>query len=162
MKYLLTFCFLTFLIISNAQRTFFHFKCKKYDSLVVQTLYDGRFENTNIEGKGDRHDQLQVKTSKRLFTWDSDVFNKKLTNKSSYGNSQAMTPIYDLRFLYYRKGEIIDKVEISLETNNLSATFSLRVQHQGDCLCKGSGGYCCSQGGISDDFKRYIVELLGE
>lgn len=147
---------------SFAQRTFFHYHCKKYDSLIVQTLYDERFENSNIEGKGDRHDQLIVGSSKRLFSGTADEFNNKVHEKSSYGNSQAMTPNYDLRFLYYRKGEIKDKVEISLETNNLFASFPLRVQRQGDCMCRGNGGYCCSEGGISEEFKKYIVELLGD
>jgi len=160
MKFLLTLCFLISMNLLFSQRTFFHFKCKKYDSLVVQTLNSDHINLPLPDGKENYNHEVIIESSTRLFSQSADEFNKKLIEKTSYGSSQAMTPIYDVQFLYYRNGEIKDKVEIALSTNNLFSTFPLRVQRQGDCMCKGNGGYCCSEGGISEEFRKFIVQML--
>lgn len=127
----------------------------KYDSVVVSNYYGdiNEIEPIGIENKS-------PSISRTISSEDAKALNNALHKKESYGSSQAVTPIYDIEISYYRKGNKVDKVLISLWTNNLFASYPLKIQRQGDCLCKGNGGYCCSKGGISIDFKKYLILLL--
>ena len=93
-------------------------------------------------------------------TEDAIALNQWIRQKEAYGESQAMTPEYDLRWMYYKHGKVIETVQVSLWTNNLYASFPLKVQRQGECMCGGTGGYCCSKGGISMGFKKQLIALL--
>lgn len=131
----------------------------KYDSLVIETIRDTRLDfNPEREGDG----EILVTGRARLLPQEAAELHKRIFFKESYGASQAVTPVYDTRLIYYSKGKITHTVEISLLTNNLFASFPLEVQRQGDCLCEDKSGYCCSAGGISREFKNYLVTLIRE
>lgn len=134
------------------------YKFRNYDSVVVSTINDLTYE---VDFKtGERLDAILVTGQATIKTEDAKEFNRILRQKDSYGQSQAMTPVYDLKIIFYRNGNVKEVVDISLWTNNLYATFSLKVQRQGECMCRGNGGYCCSEGGININFKKYLLDLL--
>jgi hypothetical protein len=134
------------------------YKYKSYDSIVMQTFDDYTH-------------QLDLNTAKNLDTIiitgqatikaeDAKELHQIIRQKDSYGESQAMTPVYDLKIIFYKNGKVKEEVQISLWTNNLISTFPLKVQRQGECMCSGNGGYCCTEGGISMRFKKYLLDLL--
>jgi uncharacterized membrane protein len=129
-----------------------------YDSVVVETRNDDSFEPDF--STAERKEKVTITGRARLTQKDIAAFSERLKNKVSYGESQAITPVYDVYILYFRKGKIKEEIKISLYTNNLFATFALPQQRQGDCMCNGNGGYCCSKGGISRDFKKFLVDIL--
>ncbi len=134
------------------------YKYKNYDSVVVQTLID-QTHDFNINSN-ERTDKIFITGRARIKASDAKELNQRIKRKDSYGSSQAMTPDYDLKILFYKRGRVKENVQISLWTNNLFATFPLKVQRQGECTCSGNGGYCCSKGGISMGFKEYLLDLL--
>jgi hypothetical protein len=134
------------------------YKYKIYDSIVVQTFNDYTQEidlNT-----GERLDTIIITGQATIISEDAKKLNRIIRQKDSYGESQAMTPVYDLKIMFYKNGKVKEDVQISLWTNNLFATFPLKVQRQGECMCSGNGGYCCTKGGISMSFKKYLLDLL--
>lgn len=134
------------------------YKYKDYDSIVIQTFNDYRNEvNLNT---GERLDTIIITGQATLKTEDAKQLNRIIKKKVSYGKSQAVTPVYDMKIMFYKNGSVKNKVMVSLWTNNLFATFPLKVQRQGVCMCSGSGGYCCTEGGISLSFKNYLLDLL--
>lgn len=133
---------------------------KNYDSLVVQTFNDYTYESDFDSNR--RLDTIIITGQIAIFSEDAKSFSKRVKQKTSYGQNQAMTPVYDLKIMYFRKGKVKEEVRISLWTNNLYASFPLRVQRQGACMCGGNGGYCFTEGGISNDFKKYLITLLGK
>ena len=142
--------------LGQSQNTVFRFN--QYDSVLVQTFNDYTHE---LDFKtGESFDTIIYTGQAKLKTEDVTELLQRMQQKKAFGEHQAMTPVYDLQFLFYQNGNIQEKVEISLWTNNLFASFPLEVQRQGDCLCDGTGGYCCSKGGISKRFKSYLVKLL--
>lgn len=134
------------------------FKFNKYDSLVVQTFIDKTYEVDFNSGK--RVDTIIITGQVKMNVNDAKDLFKRIRQKESYGQSQALTPVYDLKLMFYRNGKVKEEVQISLWTNNLYATFPLKVQRQGVCMCAGNGGYCCTEGGISMNFKKYLLALL--
>ena len=128
---------------------------KNFDSIVVQTFYE-----SGLLGEVDMGSVTKITGRAKLKSEDAKTLNQWMRQKEAFGQSQAMTPEYDLRWMYYKHGKVIDTVQVSLWTNNLYASFSLRVQRQGVCMCGGTGGYCCSEGGISSNFKKYLIALL--
>lgn len=158
MKHFYIIFFLIFCHNLSAQIDKTDYKFKEFDSIVIQTFNDYTFEVDFNTGK--RLDTIIVTGNVIITREDAEELNKRLNQKDSYGQSQATTPVYDLKIKYYKKGEVKEEVKISLWTNNLIATFPLEVQRQGDCLCDGDGGYCCSKGGISFKFKKYLLGLL--
>ena len=130
-----------------------------YDSIVVLTIDDTTLEHfpPNTSQPADL-----VKITGRAKLSDDQIadLHARVTDASSYGQSQAVTPVYDLKIQYFKQGAIADDVSISLWTNNLFATFPLQVQRQGECLCEGDSGHCCTKGGISMKFKKYLLDLL--
>lgn len=134
------------------------YKYKNYDSIVVQTFDDYTHQVDLISGE--RLDTIIITGQATIKTEDAKEFNQIIRQKDSYGQSQATTPVYDLKIMFYKNGKVKEEVLISLWTNNLFATFSLKVQRQGECMCSGNGGYCCTEGGISKSFKKYLLDLL--
>jgi len=133
---------------------------KNYDSVIVQLYADDHYE---VDAGSDKNSFAQrIIGQTRLKPEDARELGKRIRQKESYGQSQALTPVYDLKIMFYRNGKVRQEVQISLWTNNLFASFSLRAQRQGECMCSGSGGYCCSEGGISRAFKTYLLTLLEE
>jgi hypothetical protein len=142
----------------NGQTNKSDYKYKIYDSIVVQTFNDYTQEidlNT-----GERLDTIVITGQATIISEDAKKLNRIIRQKDSYGESQAMTPVYDLKIMFYKNGKVKEDVQISLWTNNLFATFPLKVQRQGECMCSGNGGYCCTKGGISMSFKKYLLDLL--
>ncbi len=134
------------------------YKYKNYDSIVVQTFNDYTHEvdfNT-----GERLGTIIITGQATIKSEDAKELNQIIRQKDSYGKSQAMTPVYDLKIMFYKNGKVKEDVQISLWTNNLFATFPLKVQRQGECMCSGNGGYCCTEGGISMSFKKYLLDLM--
>ncbi|MCB0794986.1 MAG: hypothetical protein KDB88_09635 [Flavobacteriales bacterium] len=129
-----------------------------YDSLVVRTVIDHRFEPP-LPGRP-IDDRFEVTRSVRLSPSDAREIDAWIRSKASYGSSQAVTPVPDVEVLYYWKGTIKEKVEMNLFTHNLYASFPLRQQRQGDCLCRGSSGHCCTAGGMNAEFTQHVVDLL--
>jgi len=140
------------------QTTKNEYKYKNYDSIVVQTLDDQTF-GVDFE-TGDRLDTIIITGQATIKSEDAKKFNRIIRQKDSYGQSQATTPVHDLKIMYYKNGKVKEEVLISLWTNNLRATFPLKVQRQGGCLCSGKSGSCCTEGGISMNFKKYLLDLL--
>ncbi|MCO5258534.1 MAG: hypothetical protein M9916_00120 [Crocinitomicaceae bacterium] len=134
------------------------YRYKNYDSVVVQTLDDLTYEHDFKTGE--RLNTIIITGQATLTTEDAKEFNRIIRQKDSYGQSQASTPVYDLGIIFYKKGKVKEEILINLWTNDLFATFPLRVQRQGECMCSGNGGYCCSEGGISINFKKYLLDLL--
>ncbi len=128
---------------------------KNFDSIVVQTFYE-----SDLPGEVDMGSVTKITGSAKLKAEDAITLNQRMRQKEAYGESQAMTPEYDLRWMYYKHGKVIETVQVSLWTNNLYASFSLKIQRQGECMCSGTGGYCCSGGGISMDFKKQLIAIL--
>jgi len=134
------------------------YKYKNYDSVVVQTLDDQTY---GVDFKtGERLDTIIITGQVTIKTKDAKEFNRIIRQKDSYGQSQASTPVYDLKIMFYKKGKVKEEVLINLWTNNLRATFPLKVQRQGECFCSGKSGACCTEGGISMNFKKYLLDLL--
>jgi hypothetical protein len=131
------------------------YKYKNFDSIVVQTFYESNFPQ-EVHNVG----TTRITGTAKVKTEDAIALNQWMRQKEAYGQNQAMTPEYDLRWMYYKHGKVIETVQVSLWMNNLYASFSLRVQRQGVCMCGGTGGYCCSEGGISSNFKKYLIALL--
>jgi len=127
----------------------------KYDSLVVSNYFDDKNE-TLFDGNANEF----IYVTRSISSDDANELDKAIHKKTSYGSSQAMTPGYDFEIGYYKKGIKVESVLISLWTNNFFATYPLRIQRQGDCLCSRNGGYCCSNGGISLNFKKYLMQLF--
>jgi hypothetical protein len=140
------------------QTTINDYKYKNYDSIVVQTFDDLTHQVDLISGKS--LDTTIITGQATIKTEDAKEFNRRIRQKGSYGQSQATTPVYDLKIMFYKNGNVKEEVQISLWTNNLFATFPLKVQRQGECMCGGNGGYCCTEGGISMSFKKYLLDLL--
>lgn len=129
-----------------------------YDSVVVQTVIDHRFDpNFQI---GSRDPDITIVGRACLSSTEARDLQRRLRDPASYGATQAVTPVNELELLYYRRGRVKDHVHISLITHNLWATFPLRAQRQGDCLCKGGSGHCCTEGGIGPAFKEYLLGLF--
>jgi len=142
----------------NGQTNKSDYQYKIYDSIVVQIFNDYTQEidlNT-----GERLDTIVITGQATIISEDAKKLNRIIRQKDSYGESQAMTPVYDLKIMFYKNGKVKEDVQISLWTNNLFATFPLKVQRQGECMCSGNGGYCCTKGGISMSFKKYLLDLL--
>lgn len=134
------------------------YKYKNYDSVVVQTIDDQTY---GVDFKtGERLDTIIITGQATIKTEDAKEFNRIIRQKDSYGQSQATTPVYDLKIMFYKNGNVKEEVQISLWTNNLFATFPLKVQRQGACMCSGNGGHCCTEGGISLSLKKYLLDLL--
>jgi hypothetical protein len=131
------------------------YRYKNFDSIVVQTFYE-----SGLLGEVDMGSVTKITGRAKLKSKDAKTLNQWMRQKEAYGESQAMTPEYDLRWMYYKHGKVIETVQVSLWTNNLYASFPLRVQRQGECMCGGTGGYCCSKGGISMGFKKQLIALL--
>ncbi|MDT8413588.1 MAG: hypothetical protein RQ875_14070 [Vicingaceae bacterium] len=129
-----------------------------YDSLTIQIFDDYSNQIDLITGKST--DTIIITGNSTINSKDAERLIKKINQKKSYGQSQASTPVYDLKLSFHKNDTVKEEVLISLWTNNLFASFPLKVQRQGDCMCEGEGGYCCSKGGISDKFKRYLHNLL--
>jgi hypothetical protein len=136
------------------------FKYKNYDSIVVQTFDD--YTHQVDLNSGERIDTIIITGQATIKTEDSKEFNRIIRQKDSYGQGQATTPVYDLRIMFYKNGKVKEEVLISLWTNNLRATFPLKVQRQGGCMCGGKSGSCCTEGGISMNFKKYLLDLLAK
>jgi len=134
------------------------YKYKNYDSIVVQTFDD--YTHQVDLNSGEILDTIIITGQATIKTEDAKEFNRIIRQKDSYGQSQATTPVYDLKIMFYKNGNVKEEVQISLWTNNLFATFPLKVQRQGECMCGGNGGYCCTEGGISMSFKKYLLDLL--
>lgn len=158
MKHFFVYFFLIHYSVLFAQDFKSEYSFKKFDSIVIQTFNDYTYEINFNTGKN--IDTIIVTGNVVITAEDAEELNKRLNQKDSYGQSQATTPVYDLKIMYYKKGKVKEEVKISLWTNNLIATFPLEVQRQGNCLCDGDGGYCCSEGGISITFKKYLLNLL--
>ena len=142
------------------QTTINDYKYKNYDSIVVQTFDDLTHQVDLTSGKS--LDTTIITGRATIKTEDAKELNRRIRQKDSYGQCQATSPVYDLKFMYYKNGNVKEKVQISLWTNNLFATFPMRVQRQGECLCGGNGGYCCTEGGISMSFKIYLLDVLNK
>ena len=137
-----------------------NYKYKNYDSIVVQTFDDcTRQLNLNT---GKSIDTIIITGRATIRLEDAKELNQIIRQKDSYGESQASTPVYNLKIMFYKKGKVKEEVQISLWTNNLFATFPLKVQRQGECMCNGKGGYCCTEGGISIGLKKYLLDLLNK
>jgi hypothetical protein len=158
MKQILSYIILVFSVTAFGQTNKNAYKFKDFDSLVIQIVEDySSVSDFSIDG---RTDTLIVRGQTAIKSEDAIELNKRIYLKESYGQSQAMTPIYDFYILYYKNGVIKESVSVSLWTYNFMATFPLKVQRQGECLCKGDGGYCCTLGGISESFKKYFLDLF--
>lgn len=157
MKQIFSFIILLYNYSVIAQVDKHDYKYRNFDSVVVQTYNDNTHVSDFMTGESGT---IIITGQAAIKAEDAKTLCKLLRRRESYGQSQAMTPVYDLNIKFYKHGKVIEKVEISLWTNNLFATFPLRVQRQGECMCKGNGGYCCSEGGISISFKKYILDLL--
>lgn len=145
-------------VLASGQTMANEYSHKSYDSVVVFTLNDYSLEpdfNT-----GNEQGSVIITGSARLIGEDIAIFSQQIRKKESFGESQAMTPVYDIKIVYYKNGKAKEDVKISLFTNNLFASFAIPAQRQGDCMCKGNGGYCCTHGGISPGFKKYLFNLL--
>jgi len=134
------------------------YKFKNYDSIVVQTFDD--YSHQVDLNTGERLDTIIITGQATIKTEDAKELNKIIRQKNSYGQSQATTPAYDLKIMFYKYGKVKEEVQISLWTNNLFASFPLKIQRQGECMCNGNGGYCCTEGGINMTFKKYLLDLL--
>ena len=128
-----------------------------YDSVVVTTVIDHRFDPVFPDGSC--KEGRDVTGQACLSSTEARDLQRRLRDPASYGATQAVTPVNELELLYYRKGRVKDHVHISLITHNLWATFPLRAQRQGDCLCKGGSGHCCTEGGIGPAFTEYLIGL---
>lgn len=147
---------ISFLAVTlNGQSNNIGYKYKNFDSIVVQTFYESNFPQ-EVHNVG----TTRITGTAKVKTEDAITLNQWIRQKEAYGESQAMTPEYDLRWMYYKHGKVIETVQVSLWTNNLYASFPLKVQRQGECMCGGTGGYCCSKGGISMGFKKQLIALL--
>ncbi len=130
----------------------------EFDSIVVVTIDDRRMENFAPDTPpGDR---IEITGRARLSHRSATELRQRFFDRNSYGQSQAVTPVHDLKFQYYKEGSMAEEVSISLWTNNLFATFLLHAQRQGECLCDGGNGHCCTKGGISIEFKKWLIQLL--
>lgn len=130
----------------------------QFDSVVVLTIDDSSLEP--FPPGADRTDPVKITGRVKLTAKDVAELHDRLNDRRSYGQSQAVTPVYDVKVQYFKKDVAADEVSISLWTNNLFATFPLNVQRQGECLCEGENGHCCTKGGISMKFKKYLIGLL--
>ena len=147
---------ISFLAVTlNGQSNNIGCKYKNFDSIVVQTFYESNFPQ-EVHNVG----TTRITGAAKVKTEDAIVLNQWIRQKEAYGESQAMTPEYDLKWMYYKHGKIKETVQVSMWTNNLYASFPLKVQRQGECMCGGTGGYCCSKGGISMGFKKQLIALL--
>ncbi len=129
-----------------------------YDSVMVLTIHDPSLEH--LPPGADRTDPVKITGRAKLNKKQIAGLHSRAADRNSYGQSQAVTPIYDLKIQYFNEGGIADEVSISLWTNNFFATFPLQEQRQGECLCDGDSGHCCTEGGISMKFKKYLIDLL--
>ncbi len=130
------------------------------DSVIVSTITDHKFDPILPPGYETKQGGIEVTGHSKLTTEDAKLLLDRIYERSSYGSAQAVTPVYDVQIIFYKKGSIKALVEICMYTNNLYASFPLKVQRQGECMCKGKGGYCCTKGGISSEFKHYLTQLL--
>ena len=130
-------------------------KFKQYDSLQITTIIDQSFNQLTNEAP------VLINTgTATLNKQDATELDNRIRTSSSYGASQAMTPVYDLEINYYKNGKSKEKILISLWTNNLYASYPLKVQRIGFCACTANSGFCCSNGGINYQFKEYLIQLL--
>ncbi len=158
MRFFLIFLSLLFqntFLFSQQNASNVDFKTLIFDSLIVQTIYDMRYDQQSLK----QSDKVVVTASSKVSAKDAKVFTKRIIRKSSYGNSQAITPVPDLEFLYFKNGKIIAKISICLFANNFIPSIDIDAQRQGWCACE-SGGACCSKGGINRKFKKYIIRLM--
>ena len=155
-----TFLHIIFLLSTTVygQTTKNDYQYKNYDSIVVQTLDDQTF-GVDFE-TGERLDTIIITGQATIKSKDAKEFNRIIRQKDSYGQGQATTPVYDLKIMYFKNGKVKEEVLISLWTNNLRATFSLKAQRQGGCMSSGGGRYFCAEGGISMSLKKYLLDLL--
>lgn len=154
LSFIISFYSLTFLGQTNG----YDCRFKNYDSLVIQTFDDYTYE---IEfGDRERPILTVIKGHATINSEDAKELNKRIRRKESYGQNQEEPTVCDFKVLYYKKGKVKEEVTISLWTNYLYASFPLRIQRQGECLCGGNRGYCCSESGISLEFKKYLFYLL--
>lgn len=158
MKQILYFIIFLYSTTSSGQTSRNDFKFKGYDSLVIQTFDDYTYE---IEfGGGERPIVSVIKGQATMSSEDAKEFNRRIRRKESYGQTQEMPTVFDFKILYYKKGKVKEEVNVSLWTNYLYTSFPLRAQRPENCPCSGKRGCCCSECGISLEFKKYMLYLL--
>ena len=154
-SYVLIFVFLQSLTINKLQSQSYNANQIKYDSVIVQKIYDSK---TQVNEFNQQHkDTFYIIAKAKLSPIDATNLTKRIFRKNSYGNSNyAHMVIPEIEIIYYYEGKPIQKIQVELTANYFFPSFDVKQQQRGKHLI----GSFYEKSGIKKGFKSYLFNLF--